>query len=269
MSIRKSTFSDKFYPNDKNELEKYFEHFNNILKQYDYKSPTKEKPKAIIAPHAGYIFSGFSANIAYSIAKEHQYKRAIVIGPSHQSYFDGIKTNPYDEYETPLGNLSIDMEYLKGLKDEYNITCKECIDCSDKLIPEHSTETQMPFIKHYLDIAVIELIYANYESETLSKLISHLIQDSDNLVIISTDLSHFYDKQKANQLDSICLESIEKLDLEMFDSGCEACGAIGVKALMMSAKEINAKIEITDYRTSCDANSDESSVVGYASAICY
>ena len=85
-------------------------------------------------------------------------------------------------------------------------------------------------------------------------------------MIISTDLSHFYNLEDANKLDNICLRAIESLDIDMLHSGCEACGKIGVEAMIMSAKNIGLKSFILDYRTSADASDDKNRVVGYVSA---
>jgi AmmeMemoRadiSam system protein B len=85
-------------------------------------------------------------------------------------------------------------------------------------------------------------------------------------VIISTDLSHFYTLEKAKKLDNICLNAIENLDIEMLGEGCEACGMIGVEAMIRSAKKLGLNSHILDYRTSADSSGDESRVVGYVSA---
>ena len=133
---------------------------------------------------------------------------------------------------------------------------------------EHSTETQIPFLKYYLpEIEVIELVYGGIEYEDLSKIISYLLKDEDNLIVISTDLSHFYSLEEAKNLDNICLNGVEELNLKTLNSGCEACGKIGVNALIAVAKKEGLKPILLDYRTSADASGDNSRVVGYMSSI--
>jgi len=131
---------------------------------------------------------------------------------------------------------------------------------------EHSTEVQFPFIKHYLPHAkIVELIYGDVEPKTLSEIIDFILNKEGCGVIISTDLSHFYNLGDANKLDNICLNAIVSLDTDMLENGCEACGKIGIKAMLMSAKKLDLKPHLLDYRTSADVSNDTSRVVGYVS----
>jgi MEMO1 family protein len=258
MSLRDSYFSGSFYPSDKDEILKYISAFDEIKK-----IEIHENIRAIIVPHAGYVYSGFSANLIYSNLSHTNPKRVIVIGPSHRVAFLGASISLHDEYKTPFGNLIIDKEYALKLSENFSLTFIESVH------KEHSTEVQMPFIKHYLDnVKVIEIIYSQMDRYTLSDLVTYLLDDKDNLVVISTDLSHFYDLTYANELDSNCLKAIENIDISLLDQ-CEACGKIGVGALLLSAKKVNLHSKLIDYRTSAWASGDTSRVVGYASAIFY
>lgn len=257
-NIRKSAFNGSFYPNNKNEILGMFEDFNK-----NFSVDGTFDTKAIIVPHAGYIYSGFTANIAYSIAKDKNPKRVVVIGPSHKVYLEGASISLFDEYENPLGNIKIDLEYAKNLKEKFAF-----LNFYDLVHAEHSTETQASFIKHYFpNSEIIEIIYGKMDFEELSKLTDYLLEDKDNLVVISTDLSHFYTQEEANKLDNICLNAIAKKDLSMFDKGCEACGKLGVKAIVKSALNKNMKTQILHYCTSYERTKDASRVVGYASAL--
>lgn len=249
-----------FYPNGEKEIKRYIEHFN---KNFELKNELSLNPRAIIVPHAGYIYSGFTANIAYNLASKEDFKRVIVIGPSHRVYLEGASIALYDEYKTPLGNLQIDLGFSKKLIEEYNF-----LEFYDELHKEHSTETQMPFIKNYFDgLKVVELVYGKLDFKLLSKLIDKLLEDKNNLLVISTDLSHFYTLKDANKLDNICLSAIANKDLKIFDSGCEACGGIGVKALINSAINKNLETKILHYCTSYDRTKDDKRVVGYTSVL--
>lgn len=258
MSIRKSVVSGSFYPDSKEEILKYFEVFKQEKKSFE----TFSKIKAIIVPHAGYVFSGYTASLAYDLVKTNEEKRVILIGPSHKVRLTGASVCLYEEYETPLGNISIDKEYSKNLVDKYEYLnfYKECDF-------EHSTETQAPFIKHNLpNSSLVELIYGNMDYKLLSSLIDELLKDEKNLIIISTDLSHFYTQEKANSIDKYCLSGIENQDIETFSKG-EACGGIGVKAVLQSSINSAFKTKVLYYCTSADAFGDKSRVVGYISAI--
>lgn len=258
MSIRDSYFSGSFYPSSAQEILKYIAAFDKIKK-----IELKEHIRAVIVPHAGYVYSGFSANLIYSNLKYLSPKRVIVIGPSHKVAFMGASIAVQDEYKTPFGNLSIDREYANLLSEKFSLIFSESIH------QEHSSEVQMPFIKHYLeDAKVIEIVYSHMSSHVLSEIITYLLENEDNLVVISTDLSHFYDQTKANELDSYCLRAIEKIDISMLEH-CEACGKIGVEALLLSAHKLQLHSKLIDYRTSAWASGDTTRVVGYTSAIFY
>ena len=258
MNIRKSVVSGSFYPDKKEELLKYINQFNS----FKTNNETFENIKAIIVPHAGYIYSGFTANLAYKLASNKKIKRVIVIGPSHRVYLKGASVALYDEYETPLGNLKIDKEFSQNLIDKYDF-----LDFNVECEFEHSTETQAPFIKHYFEnVQLVEIVYGEINYEDLSKVIDEVLVDSDNFVVISTDLSHFYTLEEAQKLDNICLEAIDKKDLKMFDY-CEACGKVGVKAIIDWTIKNDFDTKVLNYCTSADVTKDKSRVVGYTTAL--
>lgn len=263
MDTRDMSVAGTFYPNDKKELNRYFNHFNKILEKSNFNIDKNIIPKALIVPHAGYVYSGFTANAAYRYTQNINPKKIIVIGPSHKISFEGISIGKYDKYKTPNNDLEVDLELLSKLKKRF-----EFITFKQEAHQEHSTETQFPFISHYFkNIKVIELVYGKIEYLELSKLIEYLLEDKDNFIIISTDLSHFYKQKEAKILDNICLYGIKHININSFDKGCEACGIVAMKAIINSAKKQNMQSKIIDYRTSSDASGDTSSVVGYVSAI--
>lgn len=264
MSERKLAVSGSFYPDSKNELNKYIEHFNTILEKNSFNIDNNINTKAIIVPHAGYIYSGFTANIAYRYIPKN-IENIIVIGPSHKYGFGGASVAVYDKYPTPFGELDINKELSKNIIQKYSF-----LDFYDEVHCEHSTEVQFPFIKKYCeDKKVVEIVYSKIDYKEISKVIEYLLEDEKNFIIISTDLSHFYDIKKANELDNICLNSIEKKDISMIEKGCEACGMIGVKAILEVCNKKAFETKILDYRTSADASNDEKRVVGYTSALIY
>lgn len=262
MNIRKMAVGGAFYPADPNEIKKMYEYYNEILdKHLKDDDILKAHPKAVIVPHAGYIYSAFTANIAFRTLKNSNPKRVIVIGPSHKVYIEGASISLQDEFETPFGNLDIDNSLANELKDKFGLSF---VPDAHK---EHSTEVQMPFIKYYMpQTKVIEIVYGRISPGELEKIIEYVLQDEDNAVVISSDLSHYYDIKKANTIDSVCLEAVSKLDTSMLHQGCEACGILGIEAIMLYAKKSALKPILLDYKTSADASGDESAVVGYMSA---
>jgi len=253
----------EWYGGNCESVEHYIKHFNNIIDE-NIDEQSQEiftlKPKALIVPHAGWVYSGFTANFAYRISKNSLARTVAVIGPSHKFAFEGISATLEEEYETPCGNLKVDIKTTKELIKKFGVQNLEYVHT------EHSTEVQMPFIKHYFgDAEVIELIYSDYSPEKLKNIINYLI-NNNILVVISSDLSHYYDLKTANTLDHKCLEAVNNLSNGMLEE-CEACGKIGIEALILSAKEEKLTPIIVDYRTSADISSDKYRVVGYMSAV--
>lgn len=256
MSKNKMNYSGSFYPDRKEEIEKYFQFFNqNRLNKAD-----GTIPKAIISPHAGYIYSGSVANEAYALCEKFNFKRVIVIGPSHRYYLNGASIALYDSYETPLGDIDIDLNFSKELLEKYS-----WLSFDEDAHMEHSTETQMPFIKNYLNTKVVEIIYGKIDFNELACLVEELLLNKENLVVISTDLSHFYSLEEANILDEKAINAIKNQDIEVLEDRCEACGKVGVKALLKALKKQNLRIKFLDYKTSYERTKDSSSVVGYCS----
>jgi AmmeMemoRadiSam system protein B len=264
--VRKASVQGQFYPKECAKVKTYIREFNHTFDTMNIPHNIKSIiPRAIIVPHAGYIYSGFTANFAYRFLKQTRVKRIIVIGPSHYHYFKGISGSYYEHYQTPCGLLEIDSPYLFALAKQFDIGFEP--KAHEK---EHSTEVQLPFIQHYFPkTKVIELIYSEIGAKTLANIISALLQNQDNAVVISSDLSHFHNLKEANALDIHCLKGVEKLDLTELEKGCKACGLTGIQAMILAAKHLKLSSKLLDYRTSADASGDKSSVVGYMSAMFY
>jgi len=265
-ALRKAAVRGSFYPQECSEIKSYFEKFNQTFDEISISEEVRNiVPRAIIVPHAGYIYSGFTANFAYRFLKQTKAKRLIVIGPSHHHYFQGISGSYYEKYETPCGELKIDSPYLFALAKQFDIGFEPIAHAK-----EHSTEVQMPFIQHYFPQSkIIELIYSDTTAKTLTPLITALLQNKDNAVVISSDLSHFHSLEEAKAFDEHCLRGVAQLDLNELTHGCEACGLIGIQAMILAAQQLKLSSKLLDYRTSADTSGDSSSVVGYMSAMFY
>lgn len=259
MSARIPAHAGTFYPAEASEIERYFKAFEEMGNV-----DVPETPRALIVPHAGYVYSGFTAHLAFEQLRHAKARRAIVIGPSHRVAFHGMSVSLYDEFETPLGALKIDTAYANEIMQKYGLAFEPSMH------REHSTEVQMPFIKHYApNLEVVEMVYGAFDPQLLGRIISELLKDEENIVIISTDLSHFYTEEEANRLDNICLNAIDKEEPSLLHQGCEACGIIGVEGMLIAARNDGLKVKLLDYRTSAWATKDTSNVVGYASAMFY
>jgi len=252
MRIRPMSVAGTFYPDSCKEIEAFIQK-NQTSVHANFSA------KAIISPHAGYIYSGKSANMVYSTLDKSRFSRVVIIGPSHRVAFKGASVALFDEYASPCGNLKIDTVYSKELIKKYAF-----LGFAEQIHQEHSTETQVPFIKHYLqDVEVVEIVYGDIAYQDLALVMQEILADDTTLLVISTDLSHFHNLQQANKLDNLCIEGVKNLDNKILESGCEACGMLGVKAIVSIASES----QIIDYSTSYDASGDATRVVGYLSAI--
>ena len=257
--IRKTSVAGSFYPARQDEIERYIAHFNTLIEGKIGEIPTDTK--AVIVPHAGYIYSGFSANVAYRFIHKSPLERFVVIGPSHRIGFVGSSCYPFERYETPLGDLNGDMSLAGELTERFSLLALP------QAHEEHSSETQFPLLKHYKpDAKIVEIVYSDESPQNLAQVIDYLLQKEDVGIVISTDLSHFYTLEQANALDSRCIEAVANIDAATLHAGCEACGKIGVEALLLCAKERSLHSQILDYRTSADASGDKERVVGYLSA---
>lgn len=245
---------DLFYSGNCNELKKQFETYKNSTKVLGI------SPRAIVVPHAGYNYSGETAFMAYESLNRSNPKRVIVIGPSHHLAFKGISGSFQDEFETPCGNIEIDISFLEKLALSHPIQ-----NIKELHKKEHSTETQMPFIKKFTDAKIIELIYGDIEVYTLEELFKDILADEENVIVVSTDLSHFHNLEIANIIDKNCMDGFIGGSFQ----NCEACGILGLRAITNVSKKLNLKRMILDYRTSFKETKDSESVVGYMSGIIY
>ncbi|MFZ2890638.1 AmmeMemoRadiSam system protein B [Sulfuricurvum sp.] len=261
---RNMAVAGSFYPVSSEEINTMIDYFNTILDSHpDIAARFNTlSGNAIIVPHAGWVYSGFTANIAFRILAHTHPKTVVVIGPSHKIGFEGVSICENKSYQTPLGDLEIDTALVNEIQQRFSLTMLNDAHY------EHSTEVQMPFIKHYMsNVNVIEMVYAHADPLQISPIIEYFLNQPDTAVVISTDLSHYYGLDEAKKLDSICLEAIKHENSTMLHQGCEACGKIGVEAMLDVANKRNMEAVLLDYRTSADASGDSERVVGYASAL--
>ncbi len=270
MDIRMPVASGSFYPGDKKALNEQIEEFLNNAKNLNI-----DNIKALVAPHAGYIYSGQVAAYSYKQIMGKDYGTAIIIAPSHSEFFDFNSIYPGDGYKTPLGTLEIDKEKAKELvSGSSNIKFS-----TSGHYNEHSLEVQLPFIQNVLgNIPIIPIVIGNQNSKnsrSLGETIGSLFSGENILIIASTDLSHYHPYDEAASLDDKVKKLIEGYDVdkfgkEFFGKNLEMCGGGPVIASMLAAKSLNAKnSKVLEYKNSGDVIGDRSAVVGYLSAIFY
>lgn len=248
--IRIPAVAGRFYPEDKVEL-------NNTLSML-FKNTEGEKStsklKALIVPHAGYVYSGKTAAKGLSKIDAQQNEHYLIIGPSHYVAFKGISGSSLTYWETPLG----DVEQIVSKSFVFNDNAHQF---------EHSIEVELPFLQYLHEYSnfMITSLLTGFNVD-VSKSVDMIMKEfPDSILIISTDLSHFLSQEEAQQIDKNTIDAILSLDVGYFEAKDNvACGKSGIEILIELAKRSNLKLELIDYRTSYDASGDLSSVVGYA-----
>jgi len=143
MSSRTTAVAGQFYPASCQEIEQYIERFNNVLKDNNYnENAVSIIPRAIIVPHAGYVYSGFTANVAFKTTAEKRglVKRVVIIGPSHRVFVNGASIALFSDYASPCGDMKIDLTFSNTLNDRFDF-----LHFAPDAHHEHSTEVQVPF----------------------------------------------------------------------------------------------------------------------------
>ena len=266
--IRPPAAAGTFYPANENELKNQIDKFLNNVESENYKNlyPPKLKERrwvrAMIVPHAGIIYSGQTAAYAFKQLEGQNIKKVVLIGPAHYEYLNKFGLSHADFWQTPLGNVEIDQESMSELEKHSEFGFADFA-----MKPEHSLEIEIPFLQIVLNNnwKLIPIITGRVSDDEINSAAEHITEiiDEQTVIIISTDLSHYHFKQEANEIDKICINSIEKLE---FDSECEACGEIGFRLILKMAKKLNWKSEVLNYSDSGDITGDVK-VVGYVSAL--
>lgn len=269
IQVRKPAVSNMFYPGNSEKLKDIITSFLNEFPTHEFKNV-----HGIISPHAGYVYSGKTAAAAYKTLIGKKYDTVIVISPSHREYFRGISIFPGEAYLTPLGEIKIDEELRKKFKEE---SSKIILDDTGHRA-EHALEVQLPFLQMVLNKFKLLPIVLGDQNKTFVDELSRLLKlfwNENILIVASSDLSHFYTKEKARVLDSKVAWHIEKFDYEnlyysLENEECYACGGGGIVALLKTFSENeNYKSKVLMQTDSGDVTGDNSEVVGYLSAVIY
>jgi len=230
---------------------------------------------AVIAPHAGHVYSGAVAGYAFAVIRELTPDLVVVLSPFHNIESHSLLTTKHQAYSTPLGNIEVDRAALLDL--QLNLDFPITAIANDR---EHSLEIELPFLQRALknEFKLLPLMIRAQEVNVAQKIGHALAQTLGNknaLIVASTDLSHFYDQQTAKILDEEMLKRFESFnpesifDAERMGKGF-ACGHAAVAAMLRAARELGAnKLQILKYATSGDVTGDHSSVVGYGAAVVY
>jgi hypothetical protein len=223
--------------------------------------PTLTKqPKAVVAPHAGYIYSGPIAGTSYAAlaARGKDLERIVLVGPSHRVAFPGVAASGAGAFDTPLGPVAVD-------RDAVDLVVKEgwARDFERPHESEHSLEVHLPFLKQVCPSArIVPLLAGDYEWRTVEKALGLLWGGDETIIIVSSDLSHYKPYATAQQLDADTAKTIERLGKGQIDHD-QACGATCLNALLSLAAEKGLACTTLDLRNSGDTAGPRDKVVGY------
>jgi AmmeMemoRadiSam system protein B/AmmeMemoRadiSam system protein A len=260
--VRESVIAGSWYPGKKEDLTKLIDSFLGNADNIGLKDI-----RALIVPHAGYAYSGQVAAHAYKQVAGKEYKKVMILAPSHLVGFAGASIPNYTHFETPMGEVKVSS--VAGLlKKESKLI--QSLDLIEE--KEHSLEIQLPFLQKALP-AGFELIpivvgdLSEGDRTALAEAITkHL--DDETLLVASTDLSHYYPYDTAVLMDTECVETITDLNIKAAER-CEMCGMNPVLVLMEIAKKRGWNTHLLKYANSGDVTGDPSGVVGYAAIAFY
>ena len=233
----------------------------------------------LIAPHAGYRYSGKTAGYAYKTILNQEYDLVAILSPFHAYHPDTILSSAHRAYNTPLGNVEVDHTALEKLSQYLLQETGRGITYL-RNDSEHSLEIEIPFLQRSVkgDFKILPLMLRERDASILKKLgkgLARILVNQKSLLVASTDLSHFYSQETACNLDQTILDQINSFSPEEILRSEEegtgfACGAPAVAAVLWAAREIGAKNTLVlHHSTSAEETGDNSSVVGYGAAVIY
>ncbi len=221
-------------------------------------------PKALIVPHAGYVYSGPVAASAYRWLEGARsvVERVVLLGPSHRHWFSGVAVPSADAFETPLGLVSVDAE---GRAAALRLPGVRVDDRAHDL--EHSLEVQLPFLQTVLDdFTLVPLSVGDADPSEVANVIDALWGGPETLVVVSTDLSHYHPYEVADRIDSGTASVVVAMEPEAIADD-DACGARPLRALLEVANRRRLGTALLDLRNSGDTSGDRKRVVGYGAFI--
>ena len=268
-ALRKSVIAGSWYPGAPSILRRDIENYFDLVPDLELEGEVV----GLIAPHAGYTYSGQVAANVYKLIRGKKYDAVIVVGPSHRVAFHGVSIFSRGGYETPLGIVPVAEELAEKIK----ILSKTVVEIPEAHFQEHSVEIQLPFLQIALgDFSFIPLVMGDQNAKTCRELAEAIYKASLGkkiLIVGSSDLSHFYNYNMAKKLDAVVLRHLKDGDavglLANLENGAaEACGGGPMVVVMLVAHMLNAnKAHLLKYANSGDVTGDKSSVVGYAAAV--
>ena len=253
-TIRSPAVAGLFYPADGRQLQHDVHTLLAKAKLHDF------EPKALIVPHAGYIYSGSVAAAAYAnlSSTAAAIQRVVLLGPAHRVAVRGLALPGVDVFDTPLGSIKLDTGLASAIAH-----LPQVIVNKEAHVLEHSLEVQLPFLQSMLgDFTVLPLAVGMASAEDVAEVLDHVWGGEETLIVISSDLSHYLPYATAQRVDNETVQSI--LQLRQPIGHDHACGSIPINGLIMAARKHHLTPHLLDLRNSGDTAGSRDQVVGYA-----
>jgi len=254
--IREPAVAGKFYPGEAEELSRSVEF---LLDEVNIGAG--DAPKALIVPHAGYIYSGSVAARAYARLRPYrnQYQRVILLGPCHRIPVQGLALSAADVFRTPLGDVQLDKKAIANIESPH----VEVFDETHEF--EHSLEVHLPFLQLVLEsFTLVPIVVGDTTHQRVADVLDALWGGPETLIVISSDLSHYLSYDQAHAVDGKTRQAIEDLEVRGIDRDA-ACGATPIGGLLITAKRRGMTVTTLDMKNSGDTAGDRRYVVGYGS----
>jgi MEMO1 family protein len=258
-AVRLPAVAGQFYPENPEELRAMVGSFLAAAKIV-----SDTIPKAIIAPHAGYPYSGPIAGSAYACLARGRglFKRVVLLGPSHFVGFDGLAVSSASVFQSPLGPIPVDEEALILVRALPQVTT---LDAAHQR--EHSLEVHLPFLQIALgEFKLVPLVVGDATANEVGAVLNELWGGGETCIVVSSDLSHYHDYPTAQQMDHETARTIETLNWQDL-GGDQACGCRPICGLLCVAKERGLRCRTVDLRNSGDTSGGRDRVVGYGAFI--
>jgi hypothetical protein len=257
MHTRPPAVAGSFYPADPAILAR---DVGALLADATHHADRSLHPKALICPHAGYVYSGATAARAYALLADRAetIRRVILLGPTHRVPVKGLAVPTADRFATPLGDIAIDRAARSAALEVPGVVADDASHAA-----EHSLEVQLPFLQAVLEhFELLPVAVGDASPETVGRLIDRLYGGPETLFVISSDLSHYHPYPKAQKIDQESVEAI--LDLDPCLDHQQACGATPVNGLLLAAQRHGLSPRLVGLCNSGDTAGDRQRVVGYA-----
>ena len=257
-TIRPAAVAGAFYPAEPEKLRTMVRKF---LAESSVDGPV---PKAVVAPHAGYVYSGPIAATGYRLVERgrDRIRRVVLLGPSHRVPFYGLAASSADAFSTPLGDVPLDEETRATLESLPQV---QMSDVAHQY--EHSLEVHLPFLQMVLDsFTLVPLVTGQATPSEVADVLEALWGGDETLVVVSSDLSHYQDYWTARAVDAETSQMVEQRNWRGL-TGERACGYVAMRGLLKLAEQRGHRIQTLDLRSSGDTAGDKQQVVGYGTYV--